>query len=29
MPLTKSAARARLFEIIRDRSFGYGEITLA
>ncbi|KAA0072747.1 orotate phosphoribosyltransferase [Tardiphaga sp. P9-11] len=27
--LTKSAARARLFEIIRDRSFGYGEITLA
>src|SRR3954470_10171616 len=27
--VTKSAARARLFEIIRDRSFGFGEITLA
>jgi orotate phosphoribosyltransferase len=27
--LTKSAARARLFDIIRERSFGYGEITLA
>jgi orotate phosphoribosyltransferase len=24
-----AAARARLFEIIRDRSFGYGEVTLA
>jgi len=27
--LPKSAARARLFEIIHARSFGYGEITLA
>jgi orotate phosphoribosyltransferase len=27
--LSKSASRARLFEIIRDRSFGYGETTLA
>jgi orotate phosphoribosyltransferase len=25
----KAAARARLFEIIRDRSFGYGDVTLA
>jgi len=25
----KAAARARLFEIVRDRSFGYGEVTLA
>jgi orotate phosphoribosyltransferase len=27
--LSKSASRARLFDIIRDRSFGYGEIKLA
>jgi orotate phosphoribosyltransferase len=27
--LTKSAARARLFDIIHERSFGYGDITLA
>jgi orotate phosphoribosyltransferase len=27
--LSNTAARARLQEIIRDRSFGYGEITLA
>lgn len=27
--MSKSAARARLFDIIRARSFGYGEITLA
>jgi orotate phosphoribosyltransferase len=27
--LPKSAARARLFDIIHERSFGYGEITLA
>ena len=27
--MTKSAARARLFDIIRERSFGFGEITLA
>jgi orotate phosphoribosyltransferase len=25
----KAAARARLFEIVRDRSFGYGDVTLA
>src|ERR1700758_4160815 len=28
-PLSKSASRARLAEIIRKRSFGRGEITLA
>ena len=27
--MTKSAARARLFDIIHERSFGYGDITLA
>jgi orotate phosphoribosyltransferase len=27
--LSRSASRARLFDIIRSRSFGYGEITLA
>lgn len=29
LALSNSASRARLAEIIRDRSFGYGEITLA
>jgi orotate phosphoribosyltransferase len=29
LALSKSASRARLFDIIRDRSFGRGEITLA
>ena len=27
--MSKSASRARLFEIIRRRSFGRGEVTLA